>query len=37
MARPYIDCARSLAAQGIKPEDIAEIVCEVAEGTVHRL
>src|ERR1700752_920921 len=37
MAQPYIDCARRLAARGIKPEDIVEIVCEVAEGTVHRL
>jgi 2-methylcitrate dehydratase PrpD len=37
MAQPYIDCARRLAAQGIKPEDVTEIVCEVAEGTVHRL
>ena len=37
MAQPYIDCARRLAARGIKPEDIAEIVCEVADGTVHRL
>ncbi|MBR1120112.1 MmgE/PrpD family protein [Bradyrhizobium lablabi] len=37
IAQPYIDCARRLAARGIKAEDIAEIVCEVAEGTVHRL
>src|ERR1700716_3839261 len=37
MAQPYIDCARRLAARGIKGEDISEIVCEVAEGTVHRL
>ena len=37
MAQPYIDCARGLAARGIKAEDISEIVCEVAEGTVHRL
>src|SRR5258705_542697 len=37
MAQPYIDCARKLAARGIKAEDIAEIVCEVAGGTVHRL
>jgi 2-methylcitrate dehydratase PrpD len=37
MAQPYIDCARRLAVRGIKPEDVAEIVCEVAEGTVHRL
>ena len=37
MAQPYIDCARRLAARGIKPEDITQIVCDVAEGTVHRL
>jgi 2-methylcitrate dehydratase PrpD len=37
MAQPYIDCARRLAAQGIKADDVAEITCEVAEGTVHRL
>jgi 2-methylcitrate dehydratase PrpD len=37
MAQPYIDCARRLAARGINAEDISEIVCEVAEGTVHRL
>src|SRR3954447_5483258 len=37
MAQPYIDCARRLAARGVEPEDISEIVCEVAEGTVHRL
>jgi 2-methylcitrate dehydratase PrpD len=37
MAQPYIDCARRLAARGIRAEDVADIVCEVAEGTVHRL
>ena len=37
MAHPYIDCARRLAARGIKPDDVKELVCEVAEGTVHRL
>src|SRR3954451_20983355 len=37
MAQPYIDCARRLAARGVKAADIREIVCEVAEGTVHRL
>ena len=37
MAQPYIDCARRLAARGIEADDIKEIVCEVAEGTVHRL
>jgi 2-methylcitrate dehydratase PrpD len=37
MTHPYIDCARRLAGRGIKPEDVKEIVCEVGEGTVHRL
>lgn len=37
MAQPYVDCARQLAEHGIVGEQIAEIVCEVAEGTVHRL
>src|ERR1700742_4232235 len=37
MAQPYIDCARRLAARGIKPEDVDAILCEVAEGTMHRL
>jgi 2-methylcitrate dehydratase PrpD len=37
MAHPYIDCARRLAARGIKGSDIKEIACEVGEGTVHRL
>jgi 2-methylcitrate dehydratase PrpD len=37
MAHPYIDCARRLAAKGIKPENVKELVCDVADGTVHRL
>ncbi|HEX3500272.1 MAG TPA: MmgE/PrpD family protein [Stellaceae bacterium] len=37
MTHPYIDCAIRLAARGIKAEAIDSIVCEVAEGTVHRL
>ena len=37
MAHPYIDCAKRLAARGIKPGNVKEMVCEVAEGTVHRL
>src|ERR1700674_961986 len=37
MTHPYIDCARRLAARGVKADDIAELVCEVGEGTVHRL
>ena len=37
MAQPYIDCARRIAARGIRPEDVEAILCKVAEGTVHRL
>ncbi len=37
MTHPYIDCARRLAGKGIKADEIKEIVCEVGEGTVHRL
>jgi 2-methylcitrate dehydratase PrpD len=37
MTHPYIDCARRLAARGLAPEAVADIVCEVGEGTVHRL
>jgi 2-methylcitrate dehydratase PrpD len=37
MTHPYIDCARRLAARGIDPNTIREMVCEVGEGTVHRL
>jgi 2-methylcitrate dehydratase PrpD len=37
MTHPYIDCARRLAARGVAPADIAAVVCEVGEGTVHRL
>ena len=37
MAHPYIDCAKKLAAKGVRAGDIQELLCEVAEGTVHRL
>jgi 2-methylcitrate dehydratase PrpD len=37
MTHPYIDCARRLGARGIKAVDIREMICEVGEGTVHRL
>jgi 2-methylcitrate dehydratase PrpD len=37
MTHPYVDCARRLGAKGIKADEITEIVCEVGEGTVHRL
>jgi 2-methylcitrate dehydratase PrpD len=37
MAQPFIDCAIALAESGVRADDVREIVCEVAEGTVHRL
>ena len=37
MTQPFIDCAIRLARDGVKPADIADIECEVGEGTVHRL
>jgi 2-methylcitrate dehydratase PrpD len=37
MTHPYIDCARRLGARGIKAGEIKEMICEVGEGTVHRL
>jgi len=37
MTQPFIDCAIALAAQGVRADDIDGIVCEVGEGTVHRL
>jgi len=36
MTHPYIDCAKKLAGR-IDVDQIEEIVCEAAEGTVHRL
>jgi 2-methylcitrate dehydratase PrpD len=36
MTHPYIDCARRLSEK-FHLEEVVEIVCEVAEGTVHRL
>jgi 2-methylcitrate dehydratase PrpD len=36
MTHPYIDCALRLAKR-IKVEEIQDILCEAAEGTVHRL
>jgi 2-methylcitrate dehydratase PrpD len=37
MNQPYIDCALRLAKKGFAPEDVAEVLCETAEGYVHRL
>jgi 2-methylcitrate dehydratase PrpD len=36
MTHPYIDCARRLGKR-IEIEEIDEVVCEAAEGTLHRL
>jgi 2-methylcitrate dehydratase PrpD len=37
MIHPYIDCARRLAARGVRGADVAAIECDTAEGIVHRL
>jgi len=37
MNQPYIDCALRLRVRGISPEDVKDILCETAEGYVHRL
>jgi 2-methylcitrate dehydratase PrpD len=37
MIQPYVDCALRLRGRGLAPQEVAAIVCEVAEGTVHRL
>ena len=37
MTQPFIDCAIELSQSGIKADDIESMVCEVGEGTVHRL
>jgi 2-methylcitrate dehydratase PrpD len=37
MAHPYIDCARQLVAEGVRPGDVRSIECKTAEGIVHRL
>ncbi len=36
MTHPYIDCARRLGTR-IKAGDVKKMVCDVGEGTVHRL
>ena len=37
MNQPYIDCALRLAKRGFSAEDVKEVLCETAEGYVHRL
>ena len=37
MTQPFVDCAIELARSGVRADEIAAMVCEVGEGTVHRL
>jgi 2-methylcitrate dehydratase PrpD len=37
MTQPFIDCAIRLAETGVAAEEIEDVLCEVGEGTVHRL
>jgi 2-methylcitrate dehydratase PrpD len=37
MNQPYIDCALRLAKRGFAAEDVSEVLCETADGYVHRL
>jgi 2-methylcitrate dehydratase PrpD len=37
MIQPYIDCALRLREAGVRPSEIRRIVCETAEGILHRL
>ena len=37
MNQPYIDCAIRLSKKGIRAEDVVDVLCETAEGYVHRL
>ena len=37
MNQPYIDCALRLAKKGFGAEDVKEVLCQTAEGYVHRL
>ena len=37
MNQPYIDCALRLAKRGFAAEEVADVLCETAEGYVQRL
>jgi 2-methylcitrate dehydratase PrpD len=37
MNQPYIDCALRLAKKGFSAEDVSDVLCQTAEGYVHRL
>ena len=37
MTQPFVDCAIRLRARGVRAGEVAELICAVGEGTVHRL
>ena len=37
MNQPYVDCALRLRARGVRAGDVKELLCETADGYVHRL
>lgn len=37
MTQPFIDCGIALRRLGVQAADIVDIICDVGEGTVHRL
>lgn len=37
MNQPYVDCALRLAQRGFAAEEVQSVLCETAEGYVHRL
>jgi 2-methylcitrate dehydratase PrpD len=37
MNQPYVDCALRLRARGVRAGDVKSVLCETAEGYVHRL
>jgi 2-methylcitrate dehydratase PrpD len=37
MTHPYVDCMMELRQSGVEPDQVVSVVCEVGEGTVHRL
>lgn len=37
MVQPFIDCAITLAREGLEVSQIDSVLCKVGEGTVHRL
>jgi 2-methylcitrate dehydratase PrpD len=37
MNQPYVDCALRLAKRGFRADEVKDVLCETAEGYVHRL